>query len=92
MANVLRQTDMSPRAQAQRMQAVSGAPHLRLAGSHLDDLAVLGKTILLSVDEAKKFNAERYGYAMNPAMPRANGRSDASGEWVNNGILFMKKG
>lgn len=67
-------------------------PNGRLAGSRIHDLAALGKCILLTPDEAKKFNAAAVGYGTNAAMPRVNGQSDASGEWATDLIVFQKKG
>lgn len=65
-------------------------PNGRMTGGRIHDMAALGKCILLTPDEAKKFNAKAVGYATNPAIPRANGFSDASGEWSNNLIVFQK--
>lgn len=66
-------------------------PRGKLAGSHIHDLAALGKAILLSESEAKKFNAKAVGYSTNPSMPRVAGYSDASGEFCQQAILFLKK-
>jgi hypothetical protein len=83
--------DKTARGQAQAAQMQHNARG-RTAGSRIHDLAALGKCILLTPDEAKKFNAASVGYATNPAIPRVNGRSDATGEWSSNLILFQKKG
>lgn len=92
MAALLKNLDRgTPRQRAHLSRAVSGPRHLRLAGGHLDDLAALGKAIILAPEEARRFNAEAYGYATNQRMPRVNGYSDASGEFCNDAVLFLKK-
>lgn len=88
-AAVLKNYDKNPRLKAGAME-VRGRPRLRLAGSHLDDLAVLGKAIWLLPDEASRFNAEAYGYATHPRIPRVRGHSDASGVF-GECVLFIKK-
>lgn len=67
-------------------------PNGRLTGGRIHDLAALGKCILLTPDESKKFNAAAVNYASNPAIPKCSGFSDASGEWSTQLILFQKKG
>ena len=81
----------TPRQKAKLSRSVSGPRHLRLAGGHLDDLAALGKAIVLAPHEARRWNAEAYGYATNEYLPRVNGYSDASGDFVNDAVLFLKK-
>lgn len=92
MVAILSAPDNSARAQAKRAQAQQGTPTRRLAGGHIHDLVALGKAVMLTPDEAKKFNAKAVGYSTNAAMPRVCGRSDATGEWSNDLILFLKKG
>ena len=77
-------------------RAEPGRPKRRLPGGYIDDLAALKKAILLSPDEARKFNATENGYATprhnDPNFSLCNGYSDASGEWLSGtGILFLPK-
>jgi hypothetical protein len=86
---IAKRLDRTPQGREQ-IARVIGRPHLKLAGTYIDELAILGKAILLAPIEAGRFNAEAYGYATNPAL-RACGYSDASGDWCNDAVLFLKK-
>jgi hypothetical protein len=89
------QKEKSSRGREELSRATPGRPRRSVAGSYIDDLAALRKAVLLTPDEAKKFNAESVGYG----TPRGSddfcfvtGYSDASGERCNrNGILFLPK-
>jgi hypothetical protein len=85
--------DKTARGRAAGMQAQHNLRG-KLAGSHLHDLIALGKAILLSEDEAKKFmpTAKAHGYWADPTISRVNGYSDVSGAFQLPGILFQKKG
>jgi len=93
-AAVLRlvQLEKTPKGRAKLAHRKGGKPRGRLAGSHIADLAILGKAIILTPDEAKRFNARAYGYSTNPQIPCVTGYSDASGELTSRGILFLRKG
>jgi len=92
MAAIHQARDMSNLAQAGRVEHKGNRPRGRTAGSHIHDMVALGKAVVLTEAEARKFNAKAVGYATSPHMPRVSGYSDASGEWCSsNGILFLKK-
>lgn len=78
------------RRQAVRRVEIRGKPRGLMAGSYLSDLAALGKAIMLTPDEARRFNAKAHGYATNQKIPRARGFSDAS-DLFGELVLFMKK-
>lgn len=85
--------EKTPRGRAQLAQHKAAARSRgTLTGSRISDLAALGKAIVLTPQEAKKFNARAYGYSTNHHIPRVNGYSDASGHWTSEGVLFLKQG
>lgn len=83
--------EKTPKGRAKLALRPGGKPRGRLTGSHITDLAVLGKCIILTPDEARRFNARAYGYTTNHEIPRVTGYSDASGELTSEGILFLKR-
>jgi len=93
MAAVLRfiPLEKTPKGRAKLAHRKSTRPKHTLVGSHIADLALLGKAIVLAPDEARRFNARAYNYSTSPQMPRVSGYSDASGEWCPEGILFLKR-
>jgi len=85
------QFEKTPRGRAKLAQQKSTRPRHTLVGSHIADLAILGKAIVLTKDEARRFNHSAHNYATNPKLPCVSGYSDASGEWTSEGILFLRK-
>jgi hypothetical protein len=92
-ASILRlvQLEKTPKGREKLARVKSTRPRNTLAGSHIADLAILGKAIVLTKDEARRFNYRAYNYATNPSLPCVSGYSDASGEWTSEGILFLRK-
>lgn len=84
--------EKTPKGRAKLAHRKSTRPKFTLTGSHLSDLAALQKAIILTPDEARRFDAKRYGYATNPRIPRVNGFSDASQQWTTEGVLFLHHG
>lgn len=97
MTAILREIhkERTARGREQLSRAQPGRPRKRVAGGHIADLAALKKAILLTRDEARKFNAEAAGYATprnSEDFYHVSGFSDASGERCNqNGVLFLPK-
>lgn len=95
MVAILKNLDRTAKGREQISRATPGRPHLRLVGGYLEELAILGKAIQLSSLEARKFansaTAKHYNYSTSPKMPRVRCYSDASGDWCEDGVLFLKK-
>lgn len=84
--------EKTPRGRAKLSHRKAKNPKGTLTGSRISDLAVLGKAIVLTPDEARRFNARAHGYSSNPKIPVCSGYSDASGEFTSEGILFLHQG
>ena len=61
----------------------------RLAGGYVDDLATLGKAILLCNGCSPKFNPKQYGYVIPYRFPRARGACDGCKEYANPGFMYL---
>jgi hypothetical protein len=63
------------------------------SGSHVADLAALGKVISLGIDCcARKFSPRANGYVTRPSLPLARGWCDGCHEYRPVNRLFFKQG
>lgn len=67
-----------------------GRPGGRTQGSHVDDLAALGKAVQLCPAHAGKFNAKAYRYEQKADLPIVRGWCDGCNEYHPACTLFMK--
>lgn len=97
MTAILREIkkERTARGREQLARAPIGRPTKRVAGGFIADLVGAKKAILLTRDEARKFNAEAVGYATprnSDDFYHCSGYSDASGERCNqDGVLFLPR-
>lgn len=89
-AIVRSEREITPRMRL-KFSVAPGRPQGRTAGSHIDDLAALGKAIWLCPTDARKFNFIRYEYAHKRDMPFVRGACDGCGQYHPACVMFVPR-